>query len=93
MSSLPSGREAAPVAQSSIRADVHEPLDIHGNRLAEISFNHPVSLDNVPDTNGFIFGQVLHLGINIDGGLLTNLGCPAFADAEYVCQTNLNPFI
>ena len=81
------------MAQTSIRTDLHEAFYIHGHGLAKIPFNHTVSLDDVPDTHGFVFGQVLHFGTDVYGGFLANFGCPAFANAKNVSQANLNPFI
>jgi hypothetical protein len=91
MGPLPANRETAPMAQSPVRADLHEPLDVHGYRFPEIPFNHSVPLDDIPDSHGLILGQVLHLGINVDAGLLANLGGPALADPIDIGQADLNP--
>ncbi len=93
MSSLSADRESAPVAQTSIRADVHEPFDIHGYCFSQIPLHHPISLNDVPDPHRFVFGQVFYLGVKIDGRFLANLGCAALADTINIGQTNLNPFV
>lgn len=81
------------MAQTTIGTDLHEALDIHGHSLAKVPFHHTVSLDDVPDAHSFVFGQVLHLGIDVYGGFPANLGRPAFANAKNISQANLNPFI
>ena len=78
------------MAQPTIGADFHEPLDIHRDRFAQISFDHSISLDDVSNAHRFVFGQVFHLGVEIDAGLFTDLGRPAFADPVDVSQTDLN---
>jgi hypothetical protein len=93
MCSLPSNRESAPMTQASIGADFHQSLDIHGNRLAQISFHHPVPLDDASDSHRFFLCQVLHFSTEIDGGFLTDFGCTALADTENIGQANLNPFV
>ncbi len=80
------------MTKTTVRANFHQPLDIHGNCLAQISFNHPIPLDDVSDAHRFLFGQVLYLRVEIDAGLLTNLGRAALADAIYVGETDLNSF-
>jgi hypothetical protein len=89
---LSADREPAPMAHSAIRADLHESLDVHGNCLAQISFHHPVSLDDVSNAHRLVLGQVFHLGIEINPCLCANLGGAAFADPVNIGQTYLNPF-
>ncbi len=93
MRPLPSNRKPAPVAQAAIRTDFHKPLDIQGNCLAQIPFHHAISLDNIPDAHRFVFSQVFHLGIDVNGCFLAYLGRPALANAINIGQTNLDPFV
>ena len=81
------------MTQASIGADFHQSLDIHGNCFAQISFHHSVSLDDVPDSHGLFFCQVLNFGTEINGRFLTNFRCTTLANAENIGQANLNPFI
>jgi hypothetical protein len=93
MGSLPSNRQSPPVTQPPIRTDFHEPFDVHGDRFAQVPFHHSISLDDIPDAHRLIFGQILYLCIDIDGGLLANLGSPALADSKDIGQAYLNPLI
>ncbi len=81
------------MTQASIRTDLHEPLDIHGNRLAQIPFHHSISLNDVPDSHRLIFGQILYFGVNTDGSFLANLGSPALANAINIGQAYLNSLV
>jgi hypothetical protein len=44
----------------SIAADVHEPLDIHGNFLAEITFDSTFLVDHLADLADLLLVQILH---------------------------------
>jgi len=81
------------MAQTSIGPDFHESFNIHGNRFPQISFNHPISLDYVPDANRFILGKVFYLGCKINSGFLANLCRPALPYSVDIGQTDWNPFV
>jgi len=81
------------MTQSTIAANLHKPLDIHGNGFAQIAFNHPVTLDNITDFYGLFLGHIFNLGINVNSGFQAYFCCPGFADTINVCKPDLNPFI
>jgi len=85
--------ESAPMAQAPITADFHEPLDVHGNSLAQIAFHHAISLDYVSDPDDLVFREILHFGGDFDLRLLANVRRPALADAVYVCESDLHPLV
>jgi hypothetical protein len=93
VSPLAPGRQPAAVAQTTIRTDFHKPLDVHGNSFAQVSFHHAVPLDDIPDANRFILGQIFHLGMDVNRSFPANLFRSAPANTENVGQTNQNPFI
>jgi hypothetical protein len=90
VSTLPPGGKSAPVSQSPIRTYFHEPFNIHGNRFAQVSFNHSIPLDDISNAHRFFFGQVLHFSRGIDLGFFANFDSPAVTDAKNVCQTDPN---
>jgi hypothetical protein len=90
MGPLPSDWKSAPVAQSPIRAYLHKPLYIHGNRFAQVSFNQSVPLDYIPNAHRFFFGQVFHFRRGINLGFFANFCGPAVPDAINVSQTYPN---
>jgi hypothetical protein len=93
MRSLAPDRESTPVSQAAIAADFHEPLDVHGNSLAQIAFHHAISLDYVSDPDDLIFREILHFGGDFHVCLLANVRRPAPADAVYVCESDLHPLV
>jgi hypothetical protein len=93
MGALSPDRESAPMPQSPVRSYLHEPLDIHGNRFTQISFNHPIPLDDISNAHRFIFGQVFHFSRGIYLGFFANFDGPAMPDAINVGQTDPNFFI
>src|SRR5262249_48262874 len=46
---LPADGQPAPVANASVAAHVHEPLDVHGHLAPEVALDLEVALDDVPD--------------------------------------------
>jgi hypothetical protein len=93
MRSLASDREPTPVAQAAITADFHEPLDVHGNSLAQIAFDHAISLDYVSDPDDLVFRKILNFDGDFHVCLQANLRRPAPADAVYICESDLHPLI
>jgi hypothetical protein len=81
------------MTQAAVAPNLHEPLDVHGNGLAQIAFDHAVPLDDVPDANDLIFGEILDLGADVDACLLADRRRPAPADAEDICESDLHPLV
>ena len=93
MRSLASDWESSPVAQAPVRTDFHKSLNIKGNGFTQIPFNHAISLNDTPDTHGFVFSQVFNLGMDVYDCFLADLGRSAFSNTVNVGQTNLDPFV
>jgi hypothetical protein len=81
------------MSQSTIAPDFHQPLYIHGNRFAQVAFDHSIPLYDIAHPHYLILGEILYLYINIDKGFLADLGRPAFSDSIDIGQPNLNPLI
>jgi hypothetical protein len=58
----PDGKVPA-MAKPPVRADIHEPLDVHRDLLTKISFHSPNPVDDLADAAYFLLGQVLHLDV------------------------------
>src|SRR5262249_45270568 len=77
---LAADRQTLPVAQAAIAAEVHEPLDVHGDLTAEIALDLVVGLDDLADGAGLLLGEVLgpggqgdaRLGHDVLGGLVAD---------------------
>src|SRR5262249_1501812 len=72
--------ETLPVAQAAVAAEVHEPLDVHGDLAPEITLDLVVGLDDLADGAGLLLGEVLgprgqvdpRLGHDVLGGLVAD---------------------
>src|SRR6266849_9972298 len=60
---LAARRQVAPVAQAAVAADLHQPLDVHRDLLAEIAFDAPLLLEHPADLPDVLLGEILHADI------------------------------
>ena len=56
------------MAQAAVAADLHQPLDVHGNLATQIAFHLDVVVDVVAQLADILFGQVLDARIRVDAG-------------------------
>jgi hypothetical protein len=77
--------------QAAVASDLHESLYIHGNRLAQIPFNHPIPLYDIAHPHNLVFGEIFYLGVDIYESFLADLGRPALSNSIDIGQTDLNP--
>jgi len=68
VSSLAADGQAPPVAKPTIASDVHQPLDVHLNLLAQVALDRSLLIDDGSDAIYFFLGQLSHLPIGIDSG-------------------------
>src|SRR5262249_27398158 len=57
---LAAHREAAPVAQAAIAAEIHQPLDIHGDFAPQIALDDIVPVDHFTQLQHFLVGKLRH---------------------------------
>src|SRR6516164_5560602 len=60
MGALPAHREAAPVAQAAIAAEIHQPLDVHGDFAPQIALDDIVTVDHFTQLQNFLVGKLRH---------------------------------
>src|SRR3954447_21848464 len=89
---LAAHRQVAAVPQAAEAADFHQPLDVHGNLLAEIAFHATLLLEHLADVPDIVFGQILDADVRADAGRLQNRVRAEASDAVDVGETNLDPF-
>src|SRR5262249_35674908 len=63
---LAAHRQAAPVAHPAIAANLHQPLDVHRDLFAEVSFHAALFFDDPADLPDVIFRQVLDANVRAD---------------------------
>src|SRR5436309_3213603 len=83
-------RQRPAVAHTAVGADFHQPLDVHGDLLAEIALDAPLLLDHPADRPDVVFRQILHADVGADPGLLQDAVRPDAADAENVGEPDLD---
>src|SRR3954453_3993299 len=84
--------EAAPVAKSSIGADLRQSLDVLGALPAEVAL-HLARLDGLSELHDLVVGQVLDVGVRIDARVLDDLLRRRGADAVNVGQAHLDTLV
>ena len=81
------------MAQATIGADINQSLDIHRHFFAKITFDVMVTIDSFTQLDDLIFAKILHANCWIDAGFFQNQYGRGTADAEYIRQPNIDPFI
>src|SRR6202165_4735737 len=90
---LPANRQVASVPHSPITPDVHQPLDVHRNVAAQITFHLDVVGDNLADSYHLFLGKVLDARIGSHVRLLENEVRLRAADPEDVGQADFHPLV
>src|SRR6185295_15055676 len=94
LSSLATHRQTAQVPHAAITLDRLQPLEIHADLAAQITFDYVFTiLDRVDDLRELLFGQILRPNARIDLGLLEHDFGVARADAIDITQRDINPLI
>jgi len=91
MRALTANRETPAVPQTAIRTHFDEPLHVHGDLLAEISFDRAFILEQRTNTVYFFFAQILDLPIDIDTDTVKDRSGTASPDAIDVGQADFSP--
>ena len=60
------------MSEAPVGAYVHQPLDVHRNLLAQISFHPAGGVDHLADPAHFLFGQILDSDVSADTRLAQN---------------------
>jgi hypothetical protein len=93
MGALPMYRQPVPVAQAAVRANIHEAFDIYRHLAAQGTFDLEIILDDIPDPDGLLLGEILRLELEGDLRLLKNFPGTGPSDTEDRGQCNLNVLV
>ena len=63
------------MARAAIAADIHQPLDVHGDFGAQRAFDLERALDELAEPGDFGVGEVAHPGVRAHAGLGEDAGC------------------
>ena len=60
MGALAADRQSTAMAQPSVAAEVHQPLDVHGDLAPQIAFDDVVAVDHFANLQHLLVGQLGH---------------------------------
>src|SRR5262249_37420724 len=86
-------RQAAPVANAAVRADLGEPLDRLLPVAAQVTLDLELRVDVVAELRHFFVGQVLDLRVRVEAELRGDLARGRLADPVDVRQPDLEPLL
>src|SRR5690242_18980523 len=81
------------MAKTAIRAGIDQPLNVHGKRFSEITFDLVLLLNDLADLHNLIFTEILHASRAIDPGLIQDVARRGPPDPEYIGQANVRPLL
>jgi hypothetical protein len=91
--SLTPRRHPAPMAHTSIAANVHQSLDIHRDFPPEIALNSHFFIDDFAQAVDLVVGQIPHPRIRIDVRSLEKMLARMESNTVDVWQSRLDPLI
>ena len=86
-------RQIAAMAQTTVAANLDQPLNIHLHLAAQVAFHFIVLRNVIPQQAQVGLGQILHPDIGIHLGRRQDLVGPAWADSEQIVQRYFDPLI
>src|SRR3954463_279236 len=90
---LTSHRQAAPVAQAAVAADLHQALDVLRALAAQVTLDHVVTVDDVAQLRHLVVREVPDLAVRLDPELGEDLVRGRPADAVDVRQADLDALV
>jgi hypothetical protein len=90
---LSANGQAALVTQATVGAQVNQALDVHGDFLAQLTFDGVLTLDDVTETGNLDLGEILNpnLGFNLCASEDKTGSVPS--NPENVGQRNINALV
>ena len=86
-------QQAAAMTIAAIGADFDQPLDVHGDVLAEIAFHAAFLLDDLADAIDFIFTQIADLLRRLHAGRPEDAGRARVSNTEDVGKGDLDVLV
>src|SRR5438552_2204447 len=85
--------KAAAVAHAAVAVDLHQPLDVEADVLAEIALHFPLIGDDLADLAHVILGEVLDARVAADTRLGQDGIRPRAADAKNISEPDFNSLV
>jgi hypothetical protein len=93
MSALAAHRKSSSVSQTAVTSDIHQPLYVHLDLLAQIAFHHSLLVDNIPDSVDLFLRQLTDSPVNRDPSLPEYLVCARTPNSVDVGQSDFSSLI
>ncbi len=78
------------MAKSAIRADIHEPLDVHRYFFAEVTFDAALRVDHLRDLADLFLAKLFDSNPTTDPHLIQDGSGTVVPDAEYVGESDID---
>src|SRR5262249_31092617 len=93
MSPLTAHRQSAAMTQTPVTAEVHQPLDVHGDLAPKIALDHIVAVDHLTNLTDLRFGELAHPPLRRNRDLLADLPGEGIANAVDISERYLDPLV
>jgi len=80
-STLAAQRQASPMTNTTVRTEVHQTFDIHGDLAAKIAFDLEIC-NSGPEIRNFRLSKIFYLSFRSDTGCCADLLCARMTDTE-----------
>src|SRR5437764_10203913 len=90
---LAAGGQTAAVAHAAVAVDLHQPLDVQADVLAEVALDLPLVGDDLADLAHVVLGEVLDARVAVDARVREDVVRPRAADAENISQTDFHSLV
>ena len=91
MCSLTADGQPLFVAQPTIRVEIRQPLDVHGDLSTKIPLDLVLGVEDGSNCRDFLLGEAVGLLVPVDTGLIGDLLRARPSDSEDVGQRDFNP--
>jgi hypothetical protein len=81
------------MADAAVAADIHQPLDVHGDFGAERALHLDRAFDHLAEPGDLPVRQIADPGVGVDAGLTEDTAAGGPADAEDVGERDLDPLL
>ena len=85
-------RQGSSMPEAAVTAQIHKPLDIHGNFCSKFPFYLEFTIDYLTDAVYLSFGKIVCIGIRIDFKLAQDPIGNSSSDTIDIGQSDLYPF-
>src|SRR5919109_1825397 len=79
--------------QPAVAAEIHQPLDIHGDFAPQVALDHVIAVDDLTDLQYFLVGQLRHPAGLRDSDFLHDFIGLSWPNPMDILQCNNHPFV